>query len=111
MFEEERIYTYFINQLDPVIIKSFWEKVGEADYDFMIDAGLHTFEAGSTLFLHSIDKLSRNGIYIIEDVYPYDLSRYKDFFQNKNYIVEYVCLFRPSLGLADNSLVVVRKKS
>lgn len=111
LFEEERIYTYFINQLDPVIIKSFWGEVGEADYDFMIDDGLHTFEAGSTLFLHSIDKLSRNGIYIIEDVYPYDLSRYKDFFQNKNYMVEYVCLFRPSLVLADNSLVVVRKQS
>jgi hypothetical protein len=49
----------------------------------MIDDGLHTFEAGSTLFLNSIDKLSSNGIYIIEDVTPQNLARYKKFFQNK----------------------------
>jgi len=111
LFEEDRIKTYFINQLDPVVISSFWGEVAIADFDFMIDDGEHTFEAGSTLFLHSIDKLSRNGIYIIEDVAPFNLVRYKQFFQNKNYIVEYVCLFRPSFGLADNSLVVVRKPS
>jgi hypothetical protein len=111
LFEEERIKTYFIDQLDPVAIKSYWEVVGKEDFDFMIDDGLHTFEAGSILFLHSIDKLAANGIYIIEDVHPVDLMRYKDFFRNRKYIVEYVSLFRASIGLADNSLVVVRKQS
>jgi hypothetical protein len=111
LFEENRIKTYFINQLDPLTIKSFWEAVGKAEFDFMIDDGLHTFEAGSTLFLHSIDRLSRNGIYIIEDVTSYDLARYKEFFKNKKYLIEYVCLFRPSLDLADNNLVVVRNNS
>ena len=110
LFEEERIKTYYINQLDPVTIKSFWETVGKTEFDFMIDDGLHTFEAGSTLFLNSIDKLSRNGVYVIEDVSPSDLVRYKLFFENLKYIVEYVCLFRPSLDLADNSLVVIRNQ-
>jgi hypothetical protein len=110
LFEEERIKTYFLNQLDPFTIKSFWEDVGQIDFDFMIDDGLHTFEAGSTLFLNSIDKLSRNGVYVIEDVSPSDLVRYKLFFENLKYIVEYVCLFRPSLDLADNSLVVIRNQ-
>lgn len=109
LFEEERIKTYFIDQLDPIAIKSFWKTVGIKDFDFMIDDGLHTFEAGSTLFLNSIDKLSVNGIYIIEDVGSADLLRYKDFFRNKNYAVEYVFLFRPSMGLSDNSLIAVRK--
>jgi hypothetical protein len=111
LFEEERIKTYYINQLDPVTIKNFWEKVGKTEFDFMIDDGLHTYEAGSTLFLHSIDKLSSNGIYIIEDVTLYDLARYKEFFRNKKYLIEYVCLYRPSLSLADNNLVVVRKNN
>lgn len=111
LFEEERIKTYYINQLDPVTIKSFWEKVSKKEFDFMIDDGLHTFEAGSTLFLHSIDKLSSNGIYIIEDVPLYDLARYKEFFRNKKYLIEYVCLYRPSLSLGDNNLIVVRKNN
>jgi hypothetical protein len=31
LFEEDRIKTYYINQLDPVDIKSFWEAVGKTD--------------------------------------------------------------------------------
>lgn len=111
LFQEDRIKTYFINQLDPAAIKNFWDAVGIKDFDLMIDDGLHTFDAGSTLFLHSIDRLSADGIYIIEDVCPDDLFRYKNFFLNKDYVVEYVCLYRPDVGLGDNSLVVIRKTS
>jgi hypothetical protein len=75
----------------------------------MLDDGLHTFDAGSTLFLNSIDKLSENGIYVIEDVIPSDLLRYEEFFKNTKYIVEYACLFRPNTELLNNSLVLIRK--
>jgi cell division protein FtsW (lipid II flippase) len=71
-----------------LVIKSFWDTVGVNDFDFMLDDGLHTFEAGSTLFLHSIQRLAANGIYIIEDVGAADLLRYKKFFSNKDYVVE-----------------------
>jgi hypothetical protein len=109
LFEEDRIKTFYIDQLNPDAIKSFWKIVGTSDLDFMVDDGLHTFESGSTLFVHSIDRLAQNGIYVIEDVGPADLLRYKDFFKNKDYTVEYVCLYRPSMPLSDNSLVVIRK--
>lgn len=109
LFEEDRIKTFYIDQLNPDAIKSFWQIVDTNDFDFMVDDGLHTFEAGSTLFLHSIDRLAQNGIYVIEDVGPADLLRYKEFFQNKDFTVEYVCLYRPSTLLGDNSLVVIRK--
>ncbi len=113
LFQEERIKTYFIDQLNPAIINEFWNHVGVADFDLMIDDGLHTFEAGSTLFTHSIDRLASNGIYIIEDVSVGELLKYKEFFQHQNLIVDYVCLFRPSVSLSAerNSLVVIRKKS
>jgi hypothetical protein len=111
LFEEERIKTFYVNQLDPLSINSFWKAVGVSDFDFMIDDGLHTFEAGSTLFLNSIDKLSSNGIYIIEDVPLFDLIRFKEFFNNYKYIVEYLCLFGPSPSKTDNNLIVVRKSS
>jgi hypothetical protein len=111
LFEEDRIKTFYIDQLDPETIKKFWNNIEVNDFDFMLDDGLHTFEGGSTLFIHSIEKLSPTGIYIIEDVYPADLLRYQQFFSQKNYIVEYVCLSRPDkIELADNNLVVIRKK-
>lgn len=109
LFEEERIKTFYIDQLNPDEVRKFWQNVDANDFDLMVDDGLHTFEAGSTLFLHSIDRLSQNGIYVIEDVGSADLLRYKDFFHDKDYIVEYVCLYRPSISLDDNSLVVIRK--
>jgi hypothetical protein len=112
LFEEDRIKTFYIDQLDPEVIKKFWDTVGSVNFDFMIDDGLHTFEAGSTLFIHSIDRLTNDGIYIIEDIGQTDLLRYKDFFSNnKDYVVEYVCMFRPGISLGDNSLVVIRKNT
>jgi len=109
LFKEERILTYFIDQREPIAIKCFWEAVGEVNFDLMIDDGLHTFEAGSILFQHSVDKLSSTGIYVIEDVSQVDLVKYKKFFFHQPYLVEYVSLLRPSIDLMDNSLVVVRK--
>ena len=38
------------------------------NFDIMIDDAIHTFEANKTFFLNSVHKLSKNGIYIIEDV-------------------------------------------
>jgi hypothetical protein len=109
LFEEERIKTFFIDQTDPDTIKSFWEKVGETDFDLMVDDGLHTFEGGKVLFKHSIDYLSQTGIYVIEDVSLPDLLRFKEFFANLDYVVDYITMFQQGLSLGDNSLIVVRK--
>ena len=109
LFSEERIKTFYVDQLDPRAITAFWSEVGEADFDLMIDDGLHTFEAGSTLFLHSIDRLSASGIYVIEDVTLADLLKFKSFFQGRDYVVEYVVLHRPDTLLGDNSMILVRR--
>jgi len=109
LFEENRIKTFYLNQLIPNSIFNFWQQVRVDNFDLMVDDGLHTFEAGSTLFTHSIDKLASHGIYVIEDVYPSDLLKYRDFFQGTSYHVEFVCLNRPNMPLSDNSLVVIRK--
>ena len=109
LFSEERIKTFYVDQLNPTVIKELWQSMGETNFDLIIDDGLHTFEAGSTLFTHSIEHLSPFGVYIIEDVEFADLLQYKQFFAHTNYAVEFVTLFRPNLGLEDNSLVVIRK--
>lgn len=110
LFAENRITTFHVNQLDPSSISNMWQQIPVDGFDLMIDDGLHTFEGGTTLFLHSIYKLASHGIYVIEDVYPSDLVRYAEFFHGTNYYVEFVCLYRPSVSLSNNSLVVIRKQ-
>lgn len=111
LFTEERIKTFYVDQLNSITIKELWQSIGETNFDLIVDDGLHTFEAGSTLFTHSIDYLSLSGVYIIEDVGLADLMQYKQFFENTNYAVDYVTLFRPGIELGDNGLVIIRKPS
>ena len=109
LFEEERIRTGYIDQLDPRAIAEYWKQVGVKDLDFMLDDGLHTFEAGVCLFRHSIDFLAPDGIYVIEDVSAPDLLQFKRFFDSLDFSVDYVVMHRPNLPLSDNNLVVIRR--
>ena len=109
LFTEDRIKTFYMDQCDPAAIQAFWQQVDDTGFDFMVDDGLHVFEAGSCLFTHSIDRLAEHGIYVIEDVTPTDLLRYKQFFSTTPYSVDFVTMLRPNRPLADNSLVVIRK--
>ncbi len=109
LFEEERIRTFYIDQLDPLAINLFWGKIQKTEFDFMIDDWLHTFDAGICLFHNSVWKLAATGIYVIEDVCLSDLWKYKIYFSDKNFIVDYVNLYRPNTNLWDNNLVVIRK--
>lgn len=109
LFQEERIRTFRMDQRDPASIRAYWQQVGEERFDLMLDDGLHTFEAGSTLFTHSIDRLAPTGIYVIEDVVAGDLLRYQSFFASTEYVVDYLVMQRPQMPLSDNNLVVIRR--
>lgn len=109
LFQEERIRTFYIDQRDPVSINLFWEKIKNIEFDFMVDDWLHTFDAAICLFQNCVWHLGVNGIYVIEDVRLADLWKYKIFFNDKNYIVDYVKLFGPNTNSWGNNLVVIRK--
>jgi hypothetical protein len=110
LFKEDRIETFYVDQTDPKSIADLWRNIHVTEFDLMIDDGLHTFEGGKTLFEHSINHLSQEGIYIIEDVVPQDILLFKKYFSDKNFKVEYISLMRPSLPiLSDNNLVLIRK--
>ena len=109
LFQDERIKTGFLDQLDPATIGSFWKGLGETDFDFMVDDGLHTFEAGKCPFLNSIEYLKPEGLYVIEDVSIPDVVRFKAFFEPLDYCVDFVSLYRPNTPLNDNNLIVIRK--
>jgi hypothetical protein len=109
LFSEHRIETYFLDQYNPQSISDYWRLVGIADFDLMIDDGDHTFEATSCLFKNSIHMLSSSGIYIIEDVSYHDLIKYRLFFAQLAYSVDYILLESSQRTVQGNCLVVIRK--
>jgi len=80
MFSEERIDTYCVDQTSADSIKQFLSETGIEKFDVIIDDGLHKFSANKSLFEHTADYLSHNGVYIIEDISYYNLEKYRDYF-------------------------------
>lgn len=111
LFEEDRIETYFLDQLDVNSILQFWKSRGNECYDLMIDDGLHQLGASMNLLKYSIDRLSPTGVYVIEDVDLRKNDHYKKEIEEMklNIFVEYIILHRKRTFVGDNCLVVIRK--
>lgn len=107
LFEEDRIKTFYVDQLDQDSIKKLWRNIKKNEFDLILDDGLHTFEAGITMFLNSFDRLRKNGIYIIEDVH----TTYIDKLANalSQYNPEIIILKDKRAIKMDNNLIVIRK--
>ena len=107
LFQEIRISTYEVDQTNSHSIQIMWESIKEVDFDIIIDDGLHTFDAGVSLFNGSFGKLRGGGLYIIEDVRPEDKVKFIKFFAELPYRSVFVDLLRPNQTLLDNSVIVV----
>lgn len=108
LFEEERIKTFFVDQLNTSSIKSMWKNINVENFDIIIDDGLHDPKANLNFFFNSFDKIKKNGIYIIEDVSNQNIN----FFQKelKNYETEIVTLSNKHKKVYNNNnLIIVRK--
>ena len=69
LFQEERIQTFYTNQLDRITIKGMWlQKDLQEGFDLIVDDGLHTYDANVCFLENSIHKLNPGGYYIIEDI-------------------------------------------
>lgn len=69
LFEEDRIKTFYCNQLDPRSIRALWsnpELRGGAD--IIIEDGLHTLEANISFLEESLQHLRPGGTYVTEDI-------------------------------------------
>ena len=108
LIDEERITTHWVDQLSVESIKSLWTEIGNRKFDVILDDGLHTFEAGSTLFANSIHALADNGVYVIEDVSRSDLLVYSEFFKSQSYFVEFHVMSAEH-ETRDNNVIVIRR--
>jgi len=106
LFTENRIQTDFIDQTNPNDIKAFFAKFNKNTFDIMIDDGLHTFEAATTLLENSIEYLKDNGLYIIEDLYLQDIQRFKEYQKNNTTLNIRYWLMSTKERL-DNNLIVI----
>ena len=75
IFNEDRIFTFLLDQLNEKSIKDAISDFEPGSFDLMVDDGLHTYQANATLFRNSHHLLSEEGIYIIEDVTPTNLRK------------------------------------
>jgi hypothetical protein len=112
LFQEEKIKTFYCDQLSPETIQSMWSSI-DTDFDIIIDDGLHTFEANICFLQNSIHKLKDDGIYIIEDIYFKNLQLFRELkneYQEryKLKMFELIELHHPTNEL-DNNLLIIKK--
>lgn len=69
LFQEDRIKTYYCDQLDRSSIRKLWSHRDlQGGMDIIIEDGLHTFEANVSFLEESLDHLRPSGIYVTEDI-------------------------------------------
>ena len=77
LFEEDRIKTFYCDQLDKSSIRALWSQPALRDgADIIIEDGLHTFEANISFLEASLDHLRPGGIYVVEDIGWEDIERW-----------------------------------
>ena len=106
LFQESRIKTYYVDQLNNSSVETMWKKIEIQNFDIIIDDGLHTTEANINLFTNSFNKLKKNGIYIIEDVHTFEINNIME--KLKGFNPELVFLQNKNIKYQNNNLIVIR---
>lgn len=102
LFVEDRITTYYCNQLDADTITNMWKSIPE-HFDIIVDDGLHTPEANITFFQNSYHKLNTGGTYIIEDIFVPNMIKYDEYFSTGEYSYQKIILDNHT----DNNFILV----
>jgi hypothetical protein len=115
LFEEERIKTYYCDQLDQEAIRALWsEPALRGGMDILIEDGLHSFEGNISFLDGSLAQVRPGGIYVIEDIATDTIERWRSALQS-TYAPRYpdyqfVLVVLPNAqNRADNNLLVIRR--
>ena len=103
---EDRIKTFYVDQTNPISISELYKNIGNINFDIIIDDGLHEYNANICLFENSFKYLSKQGIYIIEDVYFKDKKKFFEYFQSRNYNFSIIDIFHKN-NISNNCLVII----
>jgi len=116
LFSEDRIQTFYCDQLDRAAIHELWANPELRDgADIIIDDGLHTFEANANFLAGSLRYVRDGGFYSVEDIPRHDLESWrkqlpiyaKDFPD-----FDFALLELPSpINHFDNNLMIAKRRS
>jgi SAM-dependent methyltransferase len=115
LFQEERIKTFYCDQLDPAVIRQLWSQPDLRDpLDIIIDDGLHTLEGNTCLLEASLDRLSPGGVYVVEDIekrtVPPWYERIETVYSKQYPAYEFLFVTLPNpQNDFDNNLLVIRR--
>ena len=112
LFQEDRIKTFYCDQLDRSSIRELWLHPDLQDgMDIIIEDGLHTFEANVSFLEGSLNHLRPGGIYVAEDIMWSDVDKWYDrleaIYSKKYPTYEFAFVVLANRG-CDNLLVVRR---
>jgi len=68
LFHEDRIETFQVDQLDPVLLTRLGELIPGDHFDLVIDDGLHAPDANINTLAFSLGKVKHGGWVVIEDI-------------------------------------------
>jgi hypothetical protein len=103
---EDRIKTFYVDQTNAISISELYKNIGNVNFDIIIDDGLHEYNANICLFENSFKYLSKQGIYIIEDVFFKDKKKFFEYFQSRNYNFSIIDIFHKN-NISNNCLVII----
>jgi hypothetical protein len=116
LFEEDRIKTFYCDQLDSAAIRELWSQpVLQGGSDIIIDDGLHTFEGNTSFLDESLERLRPGGVYVIEDIMTDTIERWQnqlDTIYSKRFPnYEFALVILPnSFNELDNNLLIARRR-
>lgn len=73
LFQETRIQTYFVNQMDIDTLHEFFRQLPKMN--LLIDDGLHTFTANLQTLFAAVEHIADDGWIVVEDITDDSLSR------------------------------------
>ena len=105
---ENRIKTFYVDQTNKDSIRELFKEIGKIKFDIILEDGLHEFNANICFFENSIDYLSQNGTYIIEDIYYKDQKKFINYFKKTKYNFSVIDIFH-NCNISNNCLIVIKK--
>jgi hypothetical protein len=115
LFQEDRINTFYCDQLDRVAIQELWSQPLLRDgMDIIIDDGLHTLEGNISFLSVSLDRLRPGGFYVVEDILQEAIGAWHgqlETLSKQHPSHEFALVELPnSLNACDNNLLIVRRR-
>ena len=109
---ENRIKSFEVDQTSKSSIERFKAQIPNLEFDIIIDDGLHEFFAGQNFFINTFGILRNGGFYVIEDIIPSDIEKYRQYF-SKMKIPFSVYFFndRSAKRSLDNVMILIQKSN